>query len=528
MTSAEKLWLAIGFLAQGMFFGRFLIQWLASEKAKRSVIPPMFWYLSISGAIGTLCYAIYRRDPVFIAGQGIGLLVYFRNLWFIRSSKKVAAVDSLVCAPIGKGEKATPVPCYALVLPFLFLMLAGWELRNPLWRCYDELYQIPLARSLLIGQGYRDATHPPLGKMLIALSIAVFGDSAWTWRIPSLLTGSASVFLVYLLAKNLFKNLRTAFFCSLFFAMDGLSIFQARLAMLNAPALFFSLLSLVLISHLIADPAASRRVFFRISGFCWGLAMATKLITIFFGIPVFALLTLVYVQAKNKKDFWKEAVVGFLVMPAIAYASVYIVLALLTGKTWRQLIDENINNLVTYHLKAIGYNAFSSRWWSWPLLLTPQYVHVQALKNGLIRVIWVMGNPAICWVIPVAFLYTALLCIRRRLAAAGILLLGFFAQWLPYLFVKRIQFIHYFYFAMPFVVMMFGLTLEFLWEKKGVWKGIAASYLAVVIFTFAFWYPLNNAIPVSPKFIQMHIWLSRWQKPYNFAESLFAQAQYFY
>lgn len=81
--TAEQLWIGIGFFGQAMFFGRFFVQWIASEKAKKSVIPNLFWYFSIAGGSILLIYSIYRKDPVFIAGQSLGLLIYLRNMYFI-------------------------------------------------------------------------------------------------------------------------------------------------------------------------------------------------------------------------------------------------------------------------------------------------------------------------------------------------------------------------------------------------------------------------------------------------------------
>ena len=82
------LWVALGFLAQGLFTMRFVVQWLASERAGKSVIPLAFWFFSMAGGLMLLVYAIQRRDPVFIAGQSLGLLVYVRNLMLIRREKK--------------------------------------------------------------------------------------------------------------------------------------------------------------------------------------------------------------------------------------------------------------------------------------------------------------------------------------------------------------------------------------------------------------------------------------------------------
>jgi lipid-A-disaccharide synthase-like uncharacterized protein len=84
----ETLWLAVGFLGQALFSARFLVQWLQSEKVKRSVFPIAFWYFSIGGGITLLAYAVYRQDPVFILGQASGLFIYLRNLYFIVSERR--------------------------------------------------------------------------------------------------------------------------------------------------------------------------------------------------------------------------------------------------------------------------------------------------------------------------------------------------------------------------------------------------------------------------------------------------------
>jgi lipid-A-disaccharide synthase-like uncharacterized protein len=74
------IWMGLGFLGQAAFSGRFLVQWLASERAGRSLVPTAFWHLSIVGSALLLAYAIHQRDPVFILGQSAGILIYFRNL----------------------------------------------------------------------------------------------------------------------------------------------------------------------------------------------------------------------------------------------------------------------------------------------------------------------------------------------------------------------------------------------------------------------------------------------------------------
>jgi lipid-A-disaccharide synthase-like uncharacterized protein len=86
--TAPVVWTVIGFLGQAMFSARFIVQWLATERARRSIVPLAFWYFSLLGGATLLSYAIYKRDPVFIVGQAAGLVVYLRNLYFIRTGRR--------------------------------------------------------------------------------------------------------------------------------------------------------------------------------------------------------------------------------------------------------------------------------------------------------------------------------------------------------------------------------------------------------------------------------------------------------
>ncbi len=88
----EQIWLGVGLFGQALFSTRFLIQWIATERKRKSVVPREFWYFSLGGGITLLFYAIHRLDPVFILGQGAGLIVYARNLYFIYRRRHEARV----------------------------------------------------------------------------------------------------------------------------------------------------------------------------------------------------------------------------------------------------------------------------------------------------------------------------------------------------------------------------------------------------------------------------------------------------
>ncbi|MBP2312282.1 lipid-A-disaccharide synthase N-terminal domain-containing protein [Azospirillum soli] len=93
-STTDLVWIGLGFFAQFLFMMRFVVQWIASERAKRSVMPEVFWYFSIGGGALLLAYSIYRFDPVYMFGQGLGLIIYLRNLYFVWTHKKADGVET--------------------------------------------------------------------------------------------------------------------------------------------------------------------------------------------------------------------------------------------------------------------------------------------------------------------------------------------------------------------------------------------------------------------------------------------------
>lgn len=86
----ELIWVGVGLFGQILFSLRFILQWLASEREKRSVVPEIFWWFSIFGGLILFAYAIHRRDPVFILGQSMGIFIYARNLWLVHAEKRAS------------------------------------------------------------------------------------------------------------------------------------------------------------------------------------------------------------------------------------------------------------------------------------------------------------------------------------------------------------------------------------------------------------------------------------------------------
>lgn len=94
MNEQPWIWLVIGFTGQALFSARFFVQWLYSERNRKSVIPIAFWYFSLAGGATLFVYALHIGDPVFIVGQSMGVLIYSRNLYFIhREHRQLAGAE---------------------------------------------------------------------------------------------------------------------------------------------------------------------------------------------------------------------------------------------------------------------------------------------------------------------------------------------------------------------------------------------------------------------------------------------------
>lgn len=90
-SRVDLIWLIVGLTAQMMFSARFLVQWISSERERRSVMPVAFWWFSLFGGVLLLFYGLHRGEPVIILGQSFGIVVYIRNLWLIHVERRLAA-----------------------------------------------------------------------------------------------------------------------------------------------------------------------------------------------------------------------------------------------------------------------------------------------------------------------------------------------------------------------------------------------------------------------------------------------------
>lgn len=125
--SKDLIWISIGFLGQALFSGRFIIQWLTSEKHRKSVIPTTFWYFSIGGGIVLLAYAVHKQDPVFILGQFMGLFIYMRNLYLIQVNKNKEENNESDTSDntLISGKMIRNPEVFSVIFGVLFLLMMG-------------------------------------------------------------------------------------------------------------------------------------------------------------------------------------------------------------------------------------------------------------------------------------------------------------------------------------------------------------------------------------------------------------------
>jgi len=403
-----------------------------------------------------------------------------------------------------------------VLLGCLLLLLYGYQLQQPSKPYYDEVHYVRFIRGLINQNVYlkRSNVHPPLWHLMVAGCVKLFGDHSWVWRIVSLISGIGLIGVMYPLTKQITRDSAAAGLAVFFFVFDCLAISQARSAMMNSFMLLCMMASLLFFLRAFGPDGAINRKSYRCAGIFLGLALASKLVSLnmflFFGVILFREC---WAHKENRKIILTESVLSFFVLPLIIFVAAHAVIPFCKD---RSLVD--IWKITAFHLKYnIGMrqtHGYSSHWWSWPLMFRPIWFYFKgqdwdtpmAQASGILGI----GNPLIFWLIPLIVAYHIWQWAARRSSASGLVLLGFFTQWLSYALVGRLQFFHYFYNATPFVAMGLAMIVIRLWRWGSTGQWIVTIYMALVVFMFFYWYPLLTGLPVTQQFYENHVWFRSW------------------
>ncbi len=433
------------------------------------------------------------------------------------------------------------------------LSLYLFRLGQPAQFIYDELYHAYTAAKLAEGspapydpfakvpeedkQRGKVAhvwDHPAFAKLPMQVGIKLFGDNPFGWRFANAIFGGLGVGIFYVLGRKLF-NREIALYATALLLLDGLWFVESRLALNDIYLVCFLLLGYLAFASYLQSPPDTRWRYLWLTGVGLGMAIATKWSALysigFVGLVATVReirLCLAHAKVAPARALLLLAGAGatlagaLLVLPAMLYVAAYVQYFLMgfDWSDWRELQRQ----MWSYHTNLKACHNWASPWWSWPLMLRPVWYHL-----------FIMGNPLSWWLYLPAVLFVAVQWVRGRFAAVGlgVVLLGFFGQWMPWALSPRVSYFYHMLPSVPFACLALGYVLSCLRRKqirigpRRILRGhpIVLGYLAVVLGSFVFFYPIYTLLPVSDapilalsrlglgpdlNFTQMHYWLPTW------------------
>lgn len=376
-----------------------------------------------------------------------------------------------------------PVPPWRtieLVGLALLTLAAGWvrfhDLGTPGEIVFDEVYFVEQGRNYIKGQDFMDP-HPPLAKLGIALGILMFGDVPVGWRAVNALVGTALVPLMYLLGRVLFRSPVAAALAGIFAATDGLLLVDSRTAVIDIQYVTWAVAAYVLLLHMIRSGRLQDTRRLVLLGVLIGLSVAAKLY-----IPFFSFLLVLGTLALAARAAAQE--IGAPLLPWVArpvlvvgaVASVVYALAFaphfLWG-WWHSPLD-----LIKYVLiKVPEYQAavkdmthpYSSKWWTWPLMLRPVWYYWKdpAAQAGTVAGIWGAGNPPAWWASVPALLVAAWVAFRERKAVPAFIVAGWLIHLAPWVWIGRTLFLYHYLPSLLFAMLALAWLLDRVWHGRG-------------------------------------------------------------
>jgi len=406
---------------------------------------------------------------------------------------------------------------------------------------FDEIYFVRTAEQYLKLQIPYEWTHPPFGKLIMASGITIFGFNPFGWRVMGVIFATLMIPLIYFLGKELLGTWIGGFAFAFLLTFDFMHFTMARMATVDTYVVFFSLASqlffLIYLKRVLKDGWSTPvlPLFWAILFFALGFS--TKWLELYGFAAQLAILAALRLKeiTKLKKglsdkiyaftDHPFSAIFGFLLVAVLVYFLTYIP-DVLAGRSVIDVLGLQ-GAMYEYHATLNATHAFSSSWWTWPLMLRPLWLYVSTLPNNVTSTIVLMGNPAVWWVgFASLILVTAKVvldgfgkkltkkplegsAIRRADLAAVFIVVIFFFQWLPYVLISRVTFIYHFYVSVPFLCLATAYFISKYWSSKWV-KVATLAYFVGVVALFALFYPAISGTPAPTSSIDSLKWLSGW------------------
>lgn len=397
---------------------------------------------------------------------------------------------------------------------------------------FDEVYYAGSAYEFLNGMQMYETTHPPMGKILIAIGEVLFGVTPFGWRFVCALAGVLAVPLFFWFLYLVTENGRIALLGTVLYCLDFMHYTLSRIATLDSIIAFFIILmiTLLLLVFKQAEQEISegrRRPSFRLvlymvlDGISVGMGVATKW-TGFYAMLGMALLFLFFIgfyMGKLKKAGQKlkyvvklfiYGIVDYSVLPLLVYLSSFIPQMRAEGShDLFQVMWESSLFMLDFHSDIVFEHPYESPWYTWILDLVPLVDAGSSVGEDGVSMIATLGNPFIWWAGAAAFFYLLVRVIRHKDKRAGVLCFCYLMMLVPWFFVKRTVFIYQYYVSSIFLCGMLGYTLYLLGKKK---KQVIPIFLESAFFLFLMFFPVISGATVNSSHVLLYLqWFETWQ-----------------
>lgn len=414
-------------------------------------------------------------------------------------------------------DKLKSVPLLLIIL--IAALVRFINLGRPETLVFDELYYVDGARDLLDvgveveGSDAEFVVHPPLGKWLISIGIAIFGDESFGWRFTNALIGIATVVLLYLVSHKLFNSEPVALVAASLMALDGLAIVMSRTALLDNFLTFFVLLAFFFLI----------RERFLLMGIALGAAMSVKWSGLYFLLAFIIIAAIWNVRSfLERKDQRLLSVIAAAPVALLAYISSWVGW-FRSDRGWDRDSGTNaLSSLWNYHREIYNFHStldadhpYRSHPWSWLVMGRPTSFFYESPEGcgakNCSQEILALGNPLIWWfgTIAIAVVIGYAITRRDRLALSILLPLG--AGYLPwFLFPERTMFTFYAISILPFMILAIAYLANELLRHYARATLLISIALTAVFALFLYFLPIHIAQVITYDQWQSRMWLESW------------------
>ena len=391
---------------------------------------------------------------------------------------------------------------------------------------FDEIYHARTAFENIEGIYPYEVSHPPLGKLIIAIGISLFGMTPFGWRFSGTLFGVLMLPVMYVLLKRMFRRTEIAACGTAIFAFDFMHFIQTRIATIDTYAVFFILL-MYLFMYLYVSEGDKKHL--ALSGLFFGLGAASKWTCLYAGagLGLIWLISWIIRIINGEERVWKKflknclfCVVFFVALPCLIYYVSYFPygqakgmhgIGMFFSSDYASTVADNQRFMFTYHSGVHSEHPYSSHWYQWVLNERPILYYLNYFDDGTRSSFGAFLNPVLCWAGLGAMLIMVYLAAVRRDKKAGFIVVGYLAQLLPWVFITRTTFEYHYFPSAVFLSLAIAYIFSLMREGGGKWKNYVYGLTAMSVVLFIVFYPAISGMRVNNALASGLLkWLPSW------------------